>query len=75
MTDDNWNPFSSEDDFNLENWFVQSKIHMSQIYAYFAEGLVDMNCRSFQSAYTLQQHPAILDLFPEYSVWAKGSIE
>jgi len=47
MTDDNWNPFSSEDDFNLEKWFVQSKIPMSQIYAYFAEGLVYMNCRSF----------------------------
>jgi len=39
MTDEPWNPFSSEDDFNLASCLVQSKVAKWQIDAYFAEGL------------------------------------
>jgi len=53
MTDDPWNPCSSEDDFNLASWLVQSKVAKWQIDAYFTEGLVETDSRSFQSAYTM----------------------
>jgi len=75
MTDDPWSPFSSENDFNLASWFVQSKVAMWQINVYFAEGLGGTDSRSFQSAYTLRQHLDILDPFCEYLVWAEASID
>jgi len=66
MTDDPWNPFQSEDDFNLASWLVQSKVAKSQIDAYFAEGLDGTDSRSFRSAYTMRQHLDILDPFGEH---------
>jgi len=73
MTNDSWSPFSSEDDFNLASWFVQSKVAKSQIEAYFAEGLGGTDSRSFWSAYTMWQHLIVLDPFHEYLVWADAS--
>jgi len=75
MTDDHWSPFSSENDFNLESWFVRSKVAKSQIDAYFGEGLGSTDSSSFRSAYTLRQHYDILDPFREYLVWAEASID
>jgi len=37
MTDDSWNPFLSEDDFNLASWLVRSKVAKTQINTYFAK--------------------------------------
>jgi len=37
MTDNPWNPFSSEDVFNLATWSVRSKVAKSQIEVYSAE--------------------------------------
>jgi len=54
MTDDPWNPFSSEDNFSLASWLVRSKVAKLQIDPYFAEGLGGTDCRSFQSAYTMR---------------------
>jgi len=53
MTNDSSSPFSSEEDFNFASWFVRSKVAKSQINAYFAEDLGDMDSRSFRSASTL----------------------
>ena len=43
ITDDLWSPFASESDFNLDSWFVQSKVAKSEIDMYFAKGLGDTN--------------------------------
>jgi len=61
MTDDPWNPFSSEDDFNLASWLGRSKVTKLQIDVYFAEGFGGTNSRSFQSTYTMRQHLNVLD--------------
>jgi len=74
MADDAWNPFSSEADFNLASWFVRNKIGKSQSEVYFAEGLAGTYSRSFQSTYTLRQHPDILELFCNYMVWTEAEI-
>jgi hypothetical protein len=75
MTDDPWNPFSSEDDFNLASWLVRSKVAKSQIDAYFAQGLGGTDSRSFRSAYTMRQHLDVLDPFGEYLVWTEAVID
>jgi len=51
MTDNPLSPFSSEENFNLASWFVQSKVATLQIDADSAKGLAGTNCRSFPSAY------------------------
>jgi len=48
MTDDPWNPFSSQNDFILASWLVGSKVAKSQIDTYFAEGLGGTDSGSFQ---------------------------
>jgi len=65
MTDYPWSPFSSEDDFNLASWVVQSEVAKSQIDACLAQGLGGMDSRSFWSAYTLRQYLDVLDPFHE----------
>ena len=74
MTDDSWNPYSSEADFNLASWLVRSKVSNSQIDVYFAEGLRGMDARSFWSAYTLQQHLDVQDPLGEYLTWTDAAI-
>ena len=74
MKNDPWNPFSSEADFNLTSWLVRSKVSKSQIDAYLAEGLGDMDARSFRSAYTLQQHLDVLDPLGDYLTWTEAAI-
>jgi len=74
MTDHPWSPFSSEDDFNLASWFVQSKVAKSQIIAYFAQGLGGTDSRSFRSDYSFRQHLNVLDPSREYLLWAEASI-
>ena len=71
---DPWNSFSSEAAFNLASWLVLSKVSKSQMNAYLAEGLGGMDARSFQSAYTLQQHLDILDPFGEYLTCTEAAI-
>ena len=51
MLEELWFPFSSECDFNLASWFVQSKVARTQIDDYFGKGLVGMEGGSFRSAY------------------------
>jgi len=75
MTDDPWNPFLSEDNFNLASWLVRCKVAKSQIDAFFAEGLSGTDSRSFQSAYTMRQHLNVLDPFGEYLVWTEAVID
>jgi len=75
MTDDPWNPFSSEDGFNLASWLVQSKVAKSQIDAYFAEGLGGTDSRSFQSTYTMRRHLDVLDPLGEYLVWTEAVMD
>jgi len=75
MTDGSWNPFSSEDDFNLASWLVRRKIAKLQIDAYFAEGLGDTDGISFRSAYTMRQYLNILDPFGKYLVWMDAIID
>jgi len=75
LTDDPWSPFSSENDFNLQSWFAQSRVAKSRIEAYFAERLGGTDSRSFRYAYTLRQHLDILDPIREYLVWAETSID
>jgi len=75
MTDDPWNAFSSEDNFNLASWLVRSKVAKSPIDAYFAQGLGGTDSRSFRSAYTRRQHLNVLDPFGEYLVWTEPVID
>ena len=75
LADDPWNPFSSENNFNLASWLLRSEVAKSQIDTYFAEGLRRTNSRSFWCAYTLRQHLEILDPCREYLVWAEASID
>jgi len=75
MTDDPWNTFSFEDDFNLTSWLVQSKLARSQIDAYFAEGSGGTERRSFPSPYTGRQHLDVLDPYGEYLVWTEAVID
>jgi len=74
ITDDPCNPLSSEDYFNLASWPVRSNLSKSQIDVYFAEGLGGTDSRSFQSAYTMRQHPDVLDPFAEYLVGTEAVI-
>jgi len=75
MTDYPWYPFTFEDDFNLTSWLVRSKVAKSQIDGYFTEGLGGTDSRSFQSAYTMQQHLDVLDPFGESLVWTEAVID
>ena len=42
MHEEPWSPFSSEWDFNLASWFVQSKVAKTQIDDYFGKGFGGM---------------------------------
>jgi len=75
MTDDPWNPFSSEDDFNLASWLVWSKVAKLQIDGYLAKGLGGTDSRSFRSAYIMRQHLDVLDPFGEYLAWSEAVID
>ena len=74
MIDDPGKPFCSEADYNLASWLFRSKVAKSQIDAYFAEGLGGMDARSFRSAYTLQHHLDVVDLFGEDVMWMEAAI-
>ena len=65
MTDDLWNPFSSEDNLHLASWLARRTIARSQIDAYYAQGLGGTNRRSFQCAYSIRQHLNVLHPFGE----------
>ena len=75
MTDDSWNTFSSEDDFNLASWLVLSEVAKSEIDVYFAEGLGGTDSRSFESAHTMRQNLDVLEPFGEYLVWTEAVID
>ena len=45
MLEGPWSPFSSERDFNLASWFVQSKVTKTRIDNYFGKGLGDIERR------------------------------
>jgi len=75
MTNDPWNPFSSEDHFNLAKWLVQGKVAKLQIDAYSAEGLGGTDSRSLRSTYTMRRHLNVLDPFGEYLVWTEAVID
>jgi len=75
MTDGPWNPFSSEDYFNLASWLVWSKVAKSEIDGYFADGMGGTDSKSFWSAYTMRQYLNVLDPFGEYLVWTEAVID
>ena len=54
MIEEPWSPFSSERDFNLASWFMQSKVAKTLIDDYFGKDLGGMQRGSFQSAYSLE---------------------
>ena len=66
MLNEPWTPFSSERDFNLASWFVQSKVAKMRIDDYFGKGLGGMEHVSFRSTYTLEKQLETLDPFREY---------
>jgi len=68
MTDDPWNLFWFENEFNLAGKLVRSKVAKSPIGSYFPDGLGGTDCRSFRCAYTMRQHRDVLDSFGEYLV-------
>ena len=74
MIDDPWNPFSTEANFNLVSWLVQSKVAKPQIQAYFAESLGGMDARSFRYAFTVQLDLDVLEPFGEYLTWTEAAI-
>ena len=51
MLEEPWSPFSSERDFNLASWFVQSKVAKTRIDNYFSKGLAGMERGSLWSTY------------------------
>ena len=75
MLEEQWSPFSSERDFNLASWFVQSKVAKTQIDDYFGKGLGGMKHGSFRSAYSLEKPLETLDPFREYLSWTKVGLE
>ena len=75
MLDELWSPFSSERNFNLASWFVQSKVAKTPIDDYFGKGLGGMERRSFRSAYLLEEQLETLDPFREYLSWTETTLE
>ena len=75
MLDQPWFPFSSERDFNLASWFVQSKVAKTRIDDYFGKGLGGMERGSFRSAYSLEKQLETLDPFREYLSWTEARLE
>ena len=75
MLEEPWSPFSSERDFNLASWFVQSKVAKTRIDDYFSKGLGGMERGSFRSAYSLEEQLETLDPFSEYLLWTEVTLE
>jgi len=75
MTDDPWNRFLSEDDFNLASCVVRCKVAKVRINACFAEDSGGTDSRSLWSAYTMRHHLDVLDPFGEYLVWTETIID
>ena len=69
MLEERWSPFSSERDFNLASWFVQSKVAKTGIEDYFGKGLGGMELESFRSTYSLEKQLETVDPFREYLSW------
>ena len=67
--------FSSERDFNLASWFVQSKVVKTRIDDYFGKGLGGMERGSFRSPYLLEKQLQTLDPFREYLSWREATLE
>ena len=61
-----WSPFSSERDFILASWFVQSNVAKTRIDDSFDKGLGGMEPGSFRSAYSLVKQLETLDPSREY---------
>ena len=70
-----WSPFSSERDFNLGSWFVQSKVAKTRIDDYFGKSLGGMECGSFHSAYSFNKQLETLVLFRAYLAWIEATLE
>ena len=70
MLEEPWSPFSSERDFNLDSWFVQSKVAKTRIDNYFGKGLGGMERGSFRSACWLGGRLGTLGLFGGCLSWA-----
>ena len=75
MLEEPWSSFSSERDFNLASWFVQSKIAKTRIDNYFSKVLGGMERGSFRSAYSLEKQLATLDPFREYLSWTEATLD
>ena len=75
MLEEPWSPFSSELDFNLASWFVQSKVAKTRIDDYFGKGLGGMERGSFRFAYSLEKQLETLDPFREYLSWTEATLE
>ena len=65
MLDQPSSAFSSQLDFHLASWFVQSMVAKTRIDDYFRKGLGGMERRSFRSAYSLEKQLDTLDPFRE----------
>ena len=75
LIDNPWSPFSTEHDFKLATWFIQSKVPKSRIDEYFASGLDVTRSASFKSAYTLEKHLKNLDPLGKFLEWTEGIVE
>ena len=75
MLEQPWSQFSSERDFNLASWFVQSKVAKTRIDDYSGNGLGGMERSSFRFAYSLEKQLETLDLFSEYLAWTEATLE
>ena len=54
MVPEPWSPFSSERDFNLAGWFMQSKVAKTRIDDYLGNGLGGRERGSIRSPYSLE---------------------
>ena len=75
MLEEPWSPLSSEHDFNLASWFVQSKVAKTRIEDYFSKGLGGMERGSFRSTYSLEKQLETLEPFREYLSWTEATLE
>ena len=75
LAKDPWGPFASEDEFKLASWFIRSKVSKTRINDYFAQGIGDAKCGTFQSAYTLEKYLNELDPFGQYLAWTQVTVE
>lgn len=72
--DNSFGPFSTEFDFRLARWFIESRTPKEHVQKFFQEGLVPPDC-TIKSAYTLFQKVDQMGFGMGTSSWKTGTVD